>query len=56
MVTLPDIQAARERLLGLILRTPLVYSQTLSRMSGREVFLKLENLQTTGCIQTSRFS
>ncbi len=48
MVSLPDIQAARERLSGLILRTPLVYSQTLSRMSGREVFLKLENLQTTG--------
>jgi threonine dehydratase len=48
MVSLPDIQAARERLSGLIIRTPLVYSQTLSRMSGRKVFLKLENLQTTG--------
>ncbi len=48
MVTLADIQGARERLSGLIIRTPLVYSKTLSRMSGREVFLKLENLQTTG--------
>jgi threonine dehydratase len=48
MVTLSDIHGARERLAGLIIRTPLVYSKTLSRMSGREVFLKLENLQTTG--------
>ncbi len=48
MLNLTDIVAARERLTGLIIRTPVVYSQTLSRMSGREVFLKLENLQTTG--------
>jgi threonine dehydratase len=48
MLSLVDIQAARERLSGQIIRTPLVYSKTLSRMSGREVFLKLENLQTTG--------
>jgi threonine dehydratase len=47
-MTLKDIEAARERLQGVILRTPLVYSQTLSRWGGREVFLKLENLQTTG--------
>ncbi|MBM4285562.1 MAG: threonine ammonia-lyase [Deltaproteobacteria bacterium] len=47
-MTLQDILAARERLAGVALHTPLVYSQTLSRMSGREVFLKLENLQTTG--------
>jgi threonine dehydratase len=47
-MTLKDIEAAAERLRGVILHTPLVYSQTLSRWSGREVFLKLENLQTTG--------
>jgi threonine dehydratase len=47
-MNLKDIEAARARLTGLILRTPLVYSQTLSRLSRREVFLKLENLQTTG--------
>jgi len=47
-MTLKDIQEARERLRGVVLRTPLVYSQTLSLRSGREVFLKLENLQTTG--------
>ncbi|RJR33380.1 MAG: threonine ammonia-lyase [Deltaproteobacteria bacterium] len=43
-----DIEAAQARVRGAALRTPLVYSQTLSRVSGREVFLKLENLQTTG--------
>ncbi len=47
-MTLKDIEAARERVRGVILRTPLVYSQTLSRRGGGEVFLKLENLQTTG--------
>lgn len=47
-MTLKDIEAAAARLGGVILHTPLVYSQTLSRWSGREVFLKLENLQTTG--------
>jgi len=45
---LQDIESARERLTGVILKTPLVYSQTLSRWGGREIFLKLENLQTTG--------
>ena len=47
-MTLKDIEAARERQRGVVLHTPLVYSHTLSRDSGREVFLKLENLQTTG--------
>ena len=48
MVTLADIQAAQTRLAGQISHTPVVPSQTLSRRSGREIFLKLENLQTTG--------
>jgi len=48
MMTLRDIKAARERIKGVVLRTPLIYSHTLSRVSGREVYLKLENLQATG--------
>ncbi|MFZ0051041.1 MAG: pyridoxal-phosphate dependent enzyme, partial [Desulfobaccales bacterium] len=48
MITLRDIEAARERIKGVALRTPLIYSHTLSRVSGREVYLKLENLQATG--------
>jgi len=47
-MTRKDILAARERLAGVALHTPLVYSRTLSRLAGAEVFLKLENLQTTG--------
>jgi threonine dehydratase len=47
-ITVQDIEAARVRQTGVVLRTPLIYSHTLSRTGGREVFLKLENLQTTG--------
>jgi threonine dehydratase len=47
-LTLKDIEAAKDRQTGVVLRTPLIYSHTLSRLSRREVFLKLENLQTTG--------
>lgn len=47
-MTLRDIEAAARRLQGIILKTPLVFSQTLSRLAGRKVYLKLENLQTTG--------
>jgi threonine dehydratase len=47
-VALPAIEAARRRQAGVVLRTPMIYSHTLSRAGGREVFLKLENLQTTG--------
>lgn len=47
-LTLKDIEEAQTRQSGLVLRTPLIYSHTLSRTSGRQVFLKLENLQTTG--------
>lgn len=47
-MTLKAIEAARGRLKRVILHTPLIYSHTLSRGSARQVFLKLENLQTTG--------
>jgi threonine dehydratase len=47
-LTLKEIEEARGRQQGVVLHTPLVYSHTLSRESGRQVFLKLENLQTTG--------
>ncbi|MGO9579246.1 MAG: threonine ammonia-lyase [Desulfobaccales bacterium] len=47
-MTLKEIEAARQRQAGVVLHTPLIYAHSLSRASGREVFLKLENLQTTG--------
>lgn len=47
-IGLEDIQRAARVLRGRILRTPLVYSPTFSRLFGAEVYLKLENLQKTG--------
>lgn len=45
---LQDILAAQQALSGIILQTPLEHSNTLSKMTGNEVYLKLENLQKTG--------
>ena len=47
MIEYPDIQAAEQRLQGHVLRTPCVASQTLSDITGAQVFLKFENLQFT---------
>lgn len=47
-VSLIEIQKARETLHGVICRTGLVYSNTISEMSGNHVYLKMENLQRTG--------
>jgi threonine dehydratase len=43
-----EIEKAHRRIRKVILRTPIIYSDTLSHLTGREVFLKLENLQKTG--------
>jgi threonine dehydratase len=43
-----EIEFARNRIQGTILRTPMIYSDTFSKLTGKEVFLKLENLQKTG--------
>ena len=47
MIEYQDIQAAAQRLHGHVLRTPCVASQTLSDITGAQVFLKFENLQFT---------
>jgi threonine dehydratase len=44
---LEEIRQAAARLKGAIEHTPCVHSRTLSRLTGAEVFLKLENLQFT---------
>jgi threonine dehydratase len=46
--TFADIEAARGRLTGVARETPLYPSETFSRLSGRRVLLKAENLQRTG--------
>jgi threonine dehydratase len=48
MVSLADIQIAEKIIKDNVLRTPLVYSPTFSKMTGTEVYLKLENLQMGG--------
>ncbi len=47
LLTIDDIRAATARLEGAIVRTPTLYSRTLSEMTGAEVWLKFENLQFT---------
>jgi threonine dehydratase len=48
MVTLDDVRKAQSAISGHVNRTPLIYSDSLSRMAGAEVHLKCENLQRTG--------
>lgn len=48
MVALADIRQAGERIAGHIIRTPVVYSPTLSAMTGARVWFKLEALQKAG--------
>ncbi|HEY7691580.1 MAG TPA: pyridoxal-phosphate dependent enzyme [Gaiellaceae bacterium] len=48
MLRQADIERARERLAGVARVTPVYRSETISRLAGREVHLKAENLQRTG--------
>ena len=47
-ITHSDILQAAGRIKGEAVRTPLLQSQTLNRLTGANVFLKPENLQRTG--------
>jgi threonine dehydratase len=47
VVTLADVQAARQRIAGAVLRTPMLPARRLSELTGAEVFVKYENLQVT---------
>lgn len=46
-VTLDDVRAAHARVSGAVIRTPTLQSQTLSAMTGTNIYLKFENLQFT---------
>lgn len=43
-----DVEAAAERLAGGVVRTPCLRSDTLSQLTGAEVWVKFENQQYTG--------
>lgn len=45
--TLADIEAARGKLVGAVLRTPMLPAPKLSALTGADVFVKYENLQVT---------
>jgi threonine dehydratase len=47
MVTIADIERARQTISGQALRTPLLPAPPLSALTGAEVFVKYENLQVT---------
>ena len=49
--TVAEIEAARARLEGVARVTPVYSSETFSRMTGRDVLLKAENLQRTGAFK-----
>lgn len=49
-----DLAAVREaatRIVGFVHRTPVMTSETLDRLAGRQVFFKCENLQKTGAFK-----
>ena len=47
-ISLEDVLAARGRLRGNVYETPCPRSEMLSKLTGQQVYLKLENLQMTG--------
>jgi threonine dehydratase len=48
MLNLESIEEAARRIRPAIYESPLVYSKTLSDLTGNEIYLKLDNLQMTG--------
>jgi threonine dehydratase len=48
MLSIKDIQDAAEKIRDFVHKTPLVYSNSFSKMTGAKVYIKAENLQKTG--------
>lgn len=48
MITIKDIEEARTRFDGNVTETPMVWSQSFSRITGRDVYLKAECMQRAG--------
>ncbi|MEM7767472.1 MAG: threonine ammonia-lyase [Pseudomonadota bacterium] len=46
-LTIKDVQAAAELIDGQLVRTPMRFSQTLSEITGAEIWVKFENMQFT---------
>lgn len=50
-VSLDEIQQARERIRDFVCFSPCQRSEELSRMTGQQIYLKLDNLQRTGAFK-----
>ena len=46
-VDIDDVQGAAKRIVGQVLRTPIIPAPRLSELTGAEIFVKYENLQAT---------
>ena len=51
MLTLADVEAARDRIADVVRHTPLEYSYAFSEMTDADVHLKLETFQRTGAFK-----
>jgi threo-3-hydroxy-L-aspartate ammonia-lyase len=51
MLTIDNINAARERISSRIHRTPVITSRLFNQVAGKEVFFKCENLQRAGAFK-----
>ena len=51
MITLHEVEQAARRIAGRVIRTPMVPNPAISRLTGAEVVLKLDNLQVTGAFK-----
>jgi len=47
LLTADDVRAASQRIAGAVVRTPTFHSQTLSEITGAQIYLKFENHQFT---------
>ncbi|MDP6055040.1 MAG: pyridoxal-phosphate dependent enzyme, partial [Candidatus Latescibacteria bacterium] len=50
-ITYHDIEKAADQIKGVLVRTPCSVSQTLSAITGAEIYLKFENLQFTAAFK-----
>ncbi len=51
MLTYADVLAASQRIKGAVVRTPVLKSDALSRLTGAEIYVKLDHLQATGAFK-----
>ena len=54
MISIENVQQAAKMIKGTVIKTPLVYSPSLSKMFEGKIYLKLENLQKNRILQNQR--